>query len=85
MYGLRSSEITELRLKDIDWRNSVIHLRRAKGCRPQVMPLIDEVAQPLLRYILEGSSKVSEAGVCVPYYPSSIPRYMYINSLPSGK
>lgn len=57
MYGLRSSEITELRLKDIDWRNSVIHLRRAKGCRPQVMPLIDEVAQPLLRYILEARPK----------------------------
>lgn len=57
MYGLRSSEITELRLKDIDWRNSVIHLRRAKGCRPQVMPLIDEVAQPILRYILEARPK----------------------------
>lgn len=53
MYGMRSSEISGLRLKDIDWRNSVIHLRRAKGCKPQIMPLIDEAAQPLLRYILE--------------------------------
>lgn len=53
MYGLRSSEVAELKLKDIDWRNGTIHLRRAKGCRPQLMPLLDEVAQPLLKYILD--------------------------------
>ena len=58
MYGLRSSEVAKLRIKDIDWRKGVIHLRRAKGCRPQEMPLIDEVAQPLLRYILEVRPKL---------------------------
>lgn len=53
MYGLRSGEIVNLKLKDVDWRNGEIRLQRVKGCRPQIMPLIDEVAQPLLRYIME--------------------------------
>ena len=56
-YGLRSSEVAELRLRDIDWRTGTIHLRRAKGCRPQLMPLLDEVAQPLLKYILDARPK----------------------------
>ena len=53
VYGMRCSEVTGLKLKDIDWRKEQIHLRRAKGCRPQVMPLLPAVGDAIIKYIKE--------------------------------
>lgn len=53
VYGLRSSEVANLKLNDIDWRREVIHLRRAKGCRPQEMPLVKNVGESIIRYLKE--------------------------------
>lgn len=53
VYGLRSSEVANLKLSDIDWRREVIHLRRAKGCRPQEMPLVESVGKSIIRYLKE--------------------------------
>lgn len=52
IYGLRSSEVANLRLSDINWREKKIYLRRAKLCKPQIMPLNEDVAQAVLDYIL---------------------------------
>lgn len=52
VYGLRSSEVANLKLADINWRRKQIYLRRAKLCKPQIMPLNEEVAQSILDYIL---------------------------------
>lgn len=52
VYGLRSSEVANLKLSDINWRKKEIYLRRAKLCKPQIMPLNEDVAQALLDYIL---------------------------------
>lgn len=53
VYGMRCSEVTGLKTKDIDWRKEQIYLRRAKGCRPQVMPLLPAVGDAIIRYIRE--------------------------------
>ena len=53
VYGMRCSEVTGLKSKDIDWRKEQIYLRRAKGCRPQVMPLLPAVGDAIIRYIKE--------------------------------
>ena len=53
VYGMRCSEVTGLKLKDIDWHKEQIYLRRAKGCRPQVMPLLPAVGDAIIRYIKE--------------------------------
>lgn len=53
VYGLRCSEVTNLKLKDIDWRNETLHLRRAKNCMPQVLPLLPIVGDAIIRYIKE--------------------------------
>lgn len=53
VYGLRSSEVADLKLSDIDWRREVIHLRRAKGCRPQEMPLVKNVGESIIHYLKE--------------------------------
>lgn len=51
VYGLRSSEITGLCLKDIDWKNERFYLRRSKRSKPQIFPLINSVGNAILRYL----------------------------------
>ena len=53
VYGMRCSEVTGMKLKDIDWRKEQIFLRRAKGCKPQMMPLLPIVGDAIIRYIRE--------------------------------
>ena len=53
VYGLRCSEVTCLKLKDLDWRNEQLLLHRAKNCNPQVFPLPAYVGDAILRYIQE--------------------------------
>jgi site-specific recombinase XerD len=51
VYGMRVSEVTGLKLKDLDWHNEQIYLRRAKGCRPQVFPILPAVGDAIIKYI----------------------------------
>ncbi|WHA05797.1 tyrosine-type recombinase/integrase (plasmid) [Candidatus Megaera polyxenophila] len=51
VYGMRCSEVTHLRLEDIDWENELIHLQRAKRCKPQTFPLSKTVGEAILRYL----------------------------------
>ena len=53
VYGMRCSEVTGMKIKDIDWRKEQIYLRRAKGCKPQIMPLLKTVGDAIIRYIRE--------------------------------
>lgn len=53
VYGMRCSEVTGMKLKDIDWRKEQIFLRRAKGCKPQILPLLRTVGDAIIRYIKE--------------------------------
>ena len=53
VYGIRCSELANLTLKDIDWRNDIIYLHRVKGCQPQALPLLPVVGNALVRYITE--------------------------------
>lgn len=51
VYDLRCSEATNMKLKDIDWRNETLYLRRTKNCRPQVLPLLPIVGDAIIRYV----------------------------------
>jgi integrase/recombinase XerD len=51
IYGLRSSEIANLRLGDFDWRNEVVTIRRSKSGRVQQFPIQTEVGLKLLKYL----------------------------------
>lgn len=53
IYGLRCSEVTGMKLGNIDWHREVIYLQRAKGCRPQEMPLLPSVGDAIIRYLKE--------------------------------
>lgn len=49
--GLRSSEIANLGLDDIDWSTATITLRRTKGRREDVMPLPAATGQAIADYL----------------------------------
>lgn len=53
VYGIRCSELENLTLKDVDWKNDTIYLHRAKRCRPQILPLLPIVGNALVKYITE--------------------------------
>jgi integrase/recombinase XerD len=53
VYGLRCSEVRQLRLDDIDWDREIVTVRRAKCRKTQEFPLTREVGDAIIRYIRE--------------------------------
>jgi integrase/recombinase XerD len=51
VYALRSSEVSDLRLIDIDWREEIFCVKRAKRGGYQRYPLQYEVGEAILRYL----------------------------------
>jgi integrase/recombinase XerD len=51
VYGLRSSEVCDLRLNDFDWRKETFGVRRAKRGGTQQYPIQFEVGEAILRYL----------------------------------
>jgi site-specific recombinase XerD len=52
IYALRSSEVSDLRLVDIDWREETFCVKRAKRGGYQRLPLQYEVGEAILRYLM---------------------------------
>lgn len=53
-YGLRSGEICNLRIEDIDWRTEAIHVRHHKTRASTSLPLMEPVGEALLAYLRSG-------------------------------
>ena len=51
VYGLRCSEVTDLKLADIDWEHEKIRLHRAKSSKPQLFPLHHIVGEAIVNYL----------------------------------
>ena len=72
VYGLRSSEVANLRLNDIDWDKGNIYLRRAKRGGMQAFPLDQTVAGLITDYLLKGRNNTMGRShlflaLCMPY------------------
>lgn len=63
--GLRSGEIANLGLDDIDWRAATIALRRTKGCREDVMPLPAAIGRAIADYLRLERPQTSNRAVFV--------------------
>jgi integrase len=50
-YGLRAVEVSMLRLSDLDWRNDVLRVRRAKRGGNDTLPLIPVVGNAVIDYL----------------------------------
>jgi integrase/recombinase XerD len=51
IYGLRSGEVRQLHLEDLDWTSEVIRIERPKQRRVQYYPLISSVGDAILQYL----------------------------------
>src|SRR6266850_5366824 len=73
IYALRSSEVSGLRLIDIDWREETFCVKRAKRGGYQRYPLQYEVGEAILRYLTKGRPRCPCRNVFVtlgqPYRP----------------
>jgi integrase/recombinase XerD len=76
VYGLRSVEITSLKLNDIDWFEESFFVRRAKNGGVQKFPLQYEVGESILKYLKKGRSACSCRNLFVtlvpPYRPITV-------------
>jgi integrase/recombinase XerD len=67
--GIRNGELRALRLRDIDWRTGEIFVRRTKGKRDRVAPLLDETGAALADYILRARPKADSPYVFLSFTP----------------
>jgi site-specific recombinase XerD len=50
-YGLRSGEVSGLRLEDVNWGSEKLSIARPKQRRAQEYPLVSEAGEAILRYL----------------------------------
>lgn len=53
-YGLRSGEIRNLRIEDIDWRGETLRVRHSKTQACSFLPLMEPVGEAVLAYLRSG-------------------------------
>jgi site-specific recombinase XerD len=74
-YGLGASEINNLKLEDIDWDASILHVRRPKTGIPIDLPLSPVVAKAIADYLRHGRPQTSSRHVfirhTIPFGPLS--------------
>ncbi len=61
--GLRNRELRELELGDIHWRTAELLLRRTKGHRDRVVPLLEETGAALAGYVLHARPRSTDRRV----------------------
>ena len=66
--GLRQSDIFRLKLSDIDWENDCITLIQQKTKVPVTLPLLPDVGNSLMEYILNFRPQVASNTVFLRYY-----------------
>lgn len=54
IYGLRATEVSHLRLDDIDWENGLLRVARAKRGGRQIYPLVAAVGNAIAQYLKDG-------------------------------
>lgn len=53
VYALRNSEVTRMRLEDLDWQQETLTVKRLKSGKIQQFPIQPEVGEAILRYLEE--------------------------------
>jgi integrase/recombinase XerD len=69
IYGLRSSEVSRLKLIDFDWRNETFTVVRSKRGGMQRFPIQFEVGEAILKYLRYGRPKTNCPEIFVTAYP----------------
>ena len=69
VYGLRSSEVAGLALKDFDWRGELLTINRRKGGGSRQYPLVHEVGEAVLDYLQHARPQCECRNLFVSLYP----------------
>jgi len=64
--GLRSCEIANLKIGDIDWRAGIVTLRGTKSLRQDILPLPMETGQALMDYLQNERPRIANPSIFVP-------------------
>lgn len=56
-YGVRSGQLVDLRMSDIDWKKQTVHFKAMKGGKDVNAPLFGDVAEALVAYFKGGRMK----------------------------
>ncbi|HKJ62222.1 MAG TPA: tyrosine-type recombinase/integrase [Hyphomicrobiales bacterium] len=67
--GLRNKELRSLELQNIHWRTAEVLVRRTKGKRDRVVPLLQEAGKALADYVLHARPKVESSQVFLSHVP----------------
>jgi integrase/recombinase XerD len=94
-YGLRTGEIVNLRLDDVDWRRETLRIRHTKTGTESYLPLLRSAGEAILAYLQTGRPKTSAREIfirgCAPYqhlrsvYPLVQHRFREAGVHPAGK
>jgi integrase/recombinase XerD len=71
--GIRNKEIRTLKLLDVHWRAGEVLVRRTKGKRDRVVPLLEEAGAALADYVLQARPKVDNPHVFLTFAPPPRP------------
>ncbi len=63
--GLRASEVKDLLLDDIDWKNSTISIRTSKTFKSRILPLPVRLGRALACYLKNGRPKTASRNIFV--------------------
>ncbi|RVN79218.1 integrase, partial [Sinorhizobium meliloti] len=67
--GIRNGELRAIRLRDIDWHTGEVFVRRTKGKRDRVVPLLEETGAALADYILRARPRVDSPYLFLSFTP----------------
>ena len=65
--GLRAGEVAQLRLADLDWRESTLRVPATKTRRCNFLPLLPRVGQAIVQYLRHGRPGLSRREVFLPH------------------
>ena len=63
--GLRSSDIVNLKLKNIDWEKSEISLIQQKTKKALTLPLLNDVGEAIINYVKNGRPNVQDSHIFI--------------------
>jgi integrase len=63
VYGLRSSEVAQLKLADVEHKEMKIHVYRSKSRRTQTFPLLPSVGVAISRYVEQARPQSSRGEI----------------------
>ena len=77
--GIRASEVKDLLLDDIDWKNSTVNIRASKTSQSRILPLPFRLGRALACYLKNGRPKTDSRNVFIRHsVPKGKPVTIYI-------